>query len=86
MRAGPQVRKPTLMRGGLDKSARKFYARWANPARFLRAKCGAGQPALPPLMTSAPRFRVFLTHLLEGFSQMTLLRLSLLLPKSLSPI
>ena len=30
------------MRGGLEKSARKFYAGCANPTCFLQAKCGAG--------------------------------------------
>ena len=38
MRAGPQARRPTLMRGGLEKSTRKFYAGWAK-----------GQPTLSPL-------------------------------------
>jgi len=54
MWVSPQARGPTLMRGGLEKSGRKFYAGRANPARFLQAKCGAGlcgagQPALSPL-------------------------------------
>ena len=38
------------MWGGLEKSAHKFYAGQANPTRFWRIKCGAGQPALPPLV------------------------------------
>ena len=57
MWVGQQARGPTLMRGGLEKSARKFYVGRANPTPFLRAKCGAGlcgvdQPALPPLRKS----------------------------------
>jgi len=43
MRAGPQTRGPAFMRGGPTRPT------------FLRAKCGAGQcgagwPALPPLI------------------------------------
>jgi len=54
MRAGPQARRPILIRGGLEKSTCKFYAGRTNPTRFLQAKCGAGlcgagQSALPPL-------------------------------------
>jgi len=52
MRAGPQTRGPTLVQGGLEKSAYKFYAGQTNPTCFLRVKCGtslcgAGQPATP---------------------------------------
>jgi len=46
MRVGPQACGPTLMRDGLEKSARKFYPERANPTRFLQTKCGAGQSAL----------------------------------------
>jgi len=38
------------MRGELEKSVHKFYVGRANPTRFLQAMCGAGQPALPPLI------------------------------------
>ena len=51
----PASHGPILMRNELEKSARKFYARRANPVRFLRTKCGTdlcgmGQPALSPLL------------------------------------
>jgi len=34
MRDGPQTRGPNLMRGRLEKPARKFYAGRANPTHF----------------------------------------------------
>jgi len=37
------------MRGGLQNSARRFYARRANPTLFLWVKCEADQPTLSPL-------------------------------------
>jgi len=48
MWAGPQAHGQTLIRGGLQKSAHRFYAERANPTRFL--------PALPLLIFIAYGF------------------------------
>jgi len=49
-RAGPQARGPTYVRGGPEYAARIKCAGRGGPARGVRALCGAGWLALPPLL------------------------------------